>query len=164
MKCGVPGEYGLSECPVLLLEIPFMPPSSNNCYTTIWKKKMRVLTKEAAGFKKKVMAEVVPKYLAEISKLDRTVVYDITYRFYFERSDVMTKSFGDAKNGAKSPYKRMDLENRLKLISDVVSDAIGIDDSQFFAGLQEKRSCDGLGGIPQVHVFLRKRNHQEFGF
>ncbi len=143
-----------------------MPPSSNNCYKTIKAKghMMRVLTTEASTFKKRVLSEVVTKHLADITKLDKTAIYDVTYRFYFAVADVLTKSFGAAKNGAKSQYKRMDLENRLKLISDVISDGIGIDDSQFFAGHQEKRSCLGIGGLPQVHVFLRKRQLEEFGF
>lgn len=150
-------------CPVLLIEVPFVPPSSNNCYVTIWKKKMRVLTKDAQAFKKKVLTDVVPRYLPDIGKLDKKAIYQVSYRYFFDRDEVLTKTFG-AKNGAESPYKRMDLENRLKLMSDVLSKAIDIDDSQFFAGVQEKYSCTLVGGIPQVHIFLRKRELREFGF
>jgi hypothetical protein len=157
----------------MMLEIPFIPPSSNNCYVNVpvrgAKRKgpggptMRVLTKEAQAFKKRVLTDVVPRYLAEISLLDRLGVYSINYRFFFLVDDVMTKTYGK-QNGAESPYKRMDLENRLKLLSDTVSTAIGIDDSQFFAGAQGKYSCALVGGVPQVHVFLRKLELKEFGF
>jgi Holliday junction resolvase RusA-like endonuclease len=124
---------------------------------------MRVLSKEAQAFKKRVLTEIVPLYLSEITLLDKTAVYDIHYRIYFERDDVMTKTYGRQK-GAESQYKRMDLENRLKLLSDTISASIGIDDSQFFAARQEKMCCTMIGGVPQVHAFLRKRDLQEFGF
>jgi Holliday junction resolvase RusA-like endonuclease len=150
-------------CSTVLFEIPFMPPTSNHCYVTIWQKKMRVLSKEANAFKKRVLTEIVPTYLNEITLLDRYAIYDVHYRFFFERDDVMTKTYGE-KNGAESQYKKMDLENRLKLLSDVVSSSIGIDDSQFFAGHQEKLSCSLVGGTPQVHIFIRKRTLVEFGF
>lgn len=162
VKCG--DQDARTECPVLLLQIPFMPPSSNNCYVTVWKKKMRILSKEARAFKQRVLTDVVPRYLADISKLPKDSVYHVHYRIFFEREDVLTKTWGAEKNGAKSQYKKMDLENRLKLLSDVVSDALGIDDSQFFSGHQEKRSCAEVGDIPQVHIYVRRRYLQEYGF
>lgn len=125
---------------------------------------MRILTKEARAFKTRVLTDVVPRYLSEIGKLDKGGVYDITYRFFFDRDDVLTKTWGAAKNAAKSQYKKMDLENRLKLLSDVISDSLSIDDSQFFSGRQEKRNCQEVGGIPQVHIFIRRRQLEEFGF
>lgn len=147
----------------LLIVVPFIPPTANNCYKTIWARRMRVLTAEATAFKRRVAAEVVPKYLPQISALDRKAVYHIYYRFFFEKDNVMTKTFG-MKNGADSQYKKMDLENRLKLLTDVLATSIGIDDSQFFAGSQEKWSCDVVGGVPQVHAYIRKAELSEFGF
>lgn len=121
------------------------------------------MTKEAEAFKKRVLAEIVPSYLAEVFLLDKKAIYSVSYRFFFEKDAVLCSTFGK-KNGAENRYKKMDLENRLKLLSDVLSLSIGIDDSQFFAGAQEKYSCDMVGGIPQVHIFLQKRELSEFGF
>lgn len=146
-----------------MIQIPFMPPSSNNCYTMVWARRIRVMTAEAKAFKHRVITEIVPNYLPDISRLDKGAIYAVHYRIFFNRDDVLTKTYGK-KKGAESPYKKMDLENRLKLLSDVVSASIGIDDSQFFTGMQEKYSCEVVGGVPQVHIFIRKTSLQEYGF
>src|SRR5437773_1222596 len=99
----------------LKIIVPFLLPSSNSIYVTDWRRKMRFPTKEAKHFKARFAEEVVPNNLAIISSLDRSVPYSVIYQFYFPKDEVMTKTFG-MKNGAASMYKRMDTENRVKLV------------------------------------------------
>src|SRR3954469_12747413 len=79
-KCG--GSFADIEfpnCQVLKIVIPFLPPSSNNCYVTNWRKKIRFPTKEANAFKKKFSSEVVPGYLADLGLLDLNAIYGVHY-------------------------------------------------------------------------------------
>lgn len=62
---------------------------------------------------------------------------------------------------AKTRYKRIDLDNRIKFLQDCVSKAIGIpDDSQIFIGHQEKREDPDN---PRVEVRVTvERGHSRF--
>jgi Holliday junction resolvase RusA-like endonuclease len=145
----------------LRVDIPFLPPTSNHIYVTDWRRKMRFLTKEARAFQHRFSAEVVPRYLNLISLLDVVTTYSVAYHFYFERDDVLTKSFGQ-KDGAKSRYKKMDVENRIKLIADCFFKAIGIDDSQVFCEVSYKNVCRP-NMQPQVRIFLQRTDPGVFG-
>jgi len=146
--------------------IPFLPPSSNHCYVTDWRRKMRFPTKEAAAFKKKVIALVAQECQHKITpeKLDREGTYFIWYAFYFPKEELLNMTFGSGKKGAAATrYKRMDVENRLKLVTDAFATAIGIDDCQFFEGGHTKMCADLLGGQPQIRVFFTQADPRRFG-
>ncbi len=142
--------------------LPFLPPSSNNIYITNWQTKKRIPTKEAAAFKKKVISLVNSECLAEISQLRADDLLVIWYAFYFPREEILNTTFGQ-KNGAETRYKRMDVENRLKLVTDSIATAIGIDDCQFFEGGHTKLCADLVRGKPQTHVFLKRAEPGRFG-
>lgn len=137
----------------LQVTLPFFPPSSNHIYATNWGAKKRFLTKEANAFKTRVVAFIQAERLLEISRLDRGSLYRVWYVFYFPRDEVFNKTFGSGKKGAaETRYKRVDVENRLKLVADALATAIGIDDSQFWEGGHTKKVL--TSGEPRIDVFL----------
>lgn len=146
---------------MLHLVIPFLPPTSNRIYVNRRGGHGRFLSKEAEQFKKRFSLEVVPHYLPQISQLSAGELYRVGYVFYFPKDELINKGFAQGK--AQSRYKRMDVENRLKLISDSLSTALGVDDSLFFGTACDKRNCELVGGDPQVHIFLTTATPTEFG-
>ena len=134
------------------VSLPLFPPPSNNIYVT-GRKGIRFLSKEAKAFKAQVVSYIQANCLAAITQLDRTSLYRVWYSFYFLRDDVFNKTFGSGKkDAAESRYKRVDVENRLKLVADALATAIGIDDSQFWEGGHTKLvSSDNR---PRVDIFL----------
>jgi len=152
----------------LRLVIPFIPPTSNKIYLTDWRRKRRFRGPEAEAFINKFMQEVVPTYLPWISQLvgpeqDPSVIYSVFSDFYFTKWDVLNKTWGAAKNPAKTRYKKMDTGNRFKLMHDCVARALAIDDSHFFGIGGRKLVAETYGLAPQVHIFLTKQQPAVFG-
>lgn len=144
--------------------LPFLPPSSNHIYVTRRGGKGRFLSKEAETFKRQAISHIQSHCLAKITRLDREALYRVWYAFYFPLEELLNKTFGgDEKGSAKTRYKRMDVENRLKLVADALATAIGIDDCQFFEGGQTKLSASLMSGVPQVHIFLTIEDPRRFG-
>lgn len=144
--------------------LPFLPPSSNQIYVNGRGGKGRFLSKEAATFKRNAVSHIQSNCLAQITNLDRTAIYKVWYAFYFPLEEVINKTFGSGKKGAaETRYKRMDVENRLKLVADSLATAIGIDDCQFFEGGHTKLVATLVGGKPQIHVFLTSEDPKRFG-
>lgn len=142
-----------------------LPPSANNIRVINWKRKIQFLTEEAKKFRARFLSDFVPNNTALISMLDKDAVYEVFYTFYFPKDEVLNKTYGlGKKDSAKDRYKKMDAENRLKFLSDCLSEAIGIDDSHFFAGGYRKMCCDILPDrVPQIHIYLAPRSPTEFG-
>jgi len=150
--------------------VPFIPPSSNKIYITDWRRKTRFKSPEAKGFEQLFKSTVVPLYLPWISRMlgpeqDPNVIYAVMIDFYFPRSQVINKTFGDpkVKKPAKTRYKKMDTGNRLKLIYDCLADALQIDDSHFFQVGGRKLIAEGFNMEPQVHIFLHRENPKNLG-
>lgn len=141
--------------------VPFLPPTGNHIYVTNWRRKTRFLSKDAQTFKTRMGTCITQGYLAEISTLKRDAIYALWYVFYFSKDALINKGFATGK--AISRYKKMDVENRVKLVSDSFATAIGIDDCQFFHGGHSKMSADLVGGQEQIHIFLREANSTECG-
>lgn len=147
----------------LLLTIPSLPPSSNHIYVNA-RGKGRFLSKEAQKFKIDMISHIQANYLPQISRLDRDGLYRVWYAFYFQPEDILNMTFGKGKKGsAKTRYKKLDVENRLKLVSDALATAIGIDDCQFFEGGHTKLSNSLTSGVSQIHIFLTPEDPQRFG-
>ena len=144
--------------------LPFLPPSSNHIYVNARGGKGRFLSKEATTFKNRTISIIQQECMDKLIGLDTKAIYQVWYAFYFPKAELLNKSFGTGKKGAaETRYKRMDVENRLKLVADSLATAIGIDDCQFFEGGHTKL-CDSLvGGIPQVHIFLTPMDPKRFG-
>lgn len=148
----------------LSVVIPFLPPSSNHIYVNARGGKGRFLSKEAKKFKLDTISYIQTHYLPQISNLDREGLYRVWYIFYFLPEDILNTTYGNGlKNSAKTRYKKLDVENRLKLVSDALATAIGIDDCQFFEGGHSKMSASLNSGFPQLHIFLSLENPTRFG-
>src|SRR3990167_10612855 len=107
--------------------VPFLPPSGNTIYVTNWRAKKRFLSKEASTFKTRMIAHIQSECLAHIGKLNRVGLFGTWYVFYFDNEDLLNRTFGSGKkSAATSRYKKMDVENRIKLVSDALATAIGI--------------------------------------
>lgn len=143
--------------------IPYLPPSSNHIYVSN-RAGARFLSSDAKKFKLRTISHIQSNCLAKITRLDRGAVYRVWYAFYFPLEELINKTYGSGKQGAaESRYKRMDVENRLKLLADSLATAIGIDDCQFFEGGHTKLCASLVGGPPQIHVFLTSENPRRFG-
>jgi len=140
-------------CPIV---VPFLPPTGNHIRVVNWKRKMQFLTKEAHAFQRDFIDCVVrnPAVQTALPELDRSLPWEVCYFFYFPLEDLVNTTFGQ-KGGAKSRYKKMDSENRIKLVSDCLALALDIDDSQFFDGAHRKRSAAMVDGQPQIHIWMR---------
>lgn len=143
--------------------IPWLPPSSNHIYVNK-RGGGRFLSKEAASFKTRTVSHIQTNCMAQITRLDRSAIYQVWYAFFFPKDDLLNKTYGSGKKGsAETRYKRMDVENRLKLVADSLATAIGIDDCQFFEGGHTKLCNSLVGGTDQVQVFLTPMDPARFG-
>lgn len=140
----------------LRIVIPFIPPTSNNIYVTVWKRKQIVKSKEAVAFHSKFVSEVVPKYLPWLSRMSNAVetIYQVGTFFFLDQWDILNKGWFQTPRKAQTRYKKMDTGNRLKLIHDCLSDALGVDDSHFFSLAAQKLSAQEYGVEPQVHLYV----------
>ena len=104
-----------------------MPPTLNKSYINT--NKGRRLTTHAKKTKETI-TKVVALYLLKndinTSKLKNSKLF-LRVDFYFK--NVENKGW---PKKAKNRYKKNDISNRLKLLEDAVSDAVGIDDSNTF--------------------------------
>lgn len=132
-----------------------LPPSTNNLYQRRRGGQM-ALTDAAQRLRIRVKQAVVDR-LGQVMSFptDPELIYRFDMIAYFESlenpgwfeqygRDTFGRS-GESKHHkgerkAKTRYKRIDVDNRIKFLQDCVSKAIGIpDDSQIFVGHQEKR-------------------------
>jgi Holliday junction resolvase RusA-like endonuclease len=104
------------------------------------------LTEEASRFRENVKAEVV-RQLAQVARLPvgQEVVYRITLHAYFDQLEnpgwfkTLTKGPRKGERDAKSRYKALDIDNRIKFLQDCVVRSVGIpNDSQVFESHQIK--------------------------
>lgn len=140
----------------LHIVIPFIPPTSNHIYVTIWARKQIAKSKEANAFHSRFMSEVVPVYLPWISRMSNApeTIYRVSTYFYLDQWDVLNKGWFQTPKKAQTRYKKMDTGNRLKLIHDCLSDALGVDDSHFFSLAANKAPAQEYGIEPSVHLYV----------
>lgn len=118
---------------MIRLELPFMPPTSNNAYFNL-PRGGRKLTEQGREFLTRAKTHLVQKYPGQLKLFQKNKPFLLTFRFYFE--EVETKGFTEGK--AKNRYKTFDGGNRTKLLEDALKDAGGIDDSQTMTSLWQK--------------------------
>ena len=139
----------------LLIVYPELPASSNRLYFRGTR-----LTKEARTYAEKFSYYVVRQYLPQISMMNKKGVYALHLRFYMSNL-VNHTFFSDKKNRAETPYKRVDLSNRIKLLEDCVRDALSIDDCQTFAASQSKHHVPE--GQERVEILIQEIDPTQFG-
>ena len=94
--------------------------------------------------------------------IDQETVYQLDIILYFEKLENpgWFKVKRDGERGAKTRYKVIDYDNRIKFLQDSLSKAIGIpDDCQIFGGYQEKREDKNN---PRAEVTLRVRDRDYY--
>lgn len=142
----------------LFLTYNRLPPSSNRIYV-----KGRILTAEAREYGES-FSEHMRDYLPKFMDINPASLYGLHLRFFM--SNLLNETYGDMKlppsKQAKDRYKRIDLDNRIKLITDCVRDAISVDDSHFFSGSQEKHYVRNELE-ERVDIYVQEVRPQDFG-
>lgn len=134
---------------------PHLPPTSNKLYFRGTR-----LTGVARAYAEQFSYHIVREHLPQISQLNKKGVYALHLRFYM--SGLINETFFRTKGKkAASPYKRVDLSNRIKLIEDCIRDAIAIDDCQTFAASQEKYNVPE--GQERVEILVQEIDPTQFG-
>lgn len=116
----------------------------------------RKATPQLEQFKRDFIEAVVrdPRVQVMLPHLDRSLPYEVHFYFFFPLDEVITTTYGK-KGGAKSRYKKMDTDGRIKAVQDCLSLALDIDDSQFFDVGGHKRCNSLTGGQSQIQVWIR---------
>lgn len=128
-----------------------LPPSDNKLYTTF--RNRRILTKAGRQVKNQVkglIATAMAQYVFnDRAAPSKNVPYEMSITIYFDQ--IENKSWG--KNPKTTRYKKVDAQNRQKLIIDAVTDALGIDDSIIFS-LTIRKKCDP--NRPRIKVWINE--------
>ncbi len=124
------------------LELPLLPPSANNAYGNR-RGGGRYRTEELITFETESKLTLVQKFPREMQVLKRHKPYLIGVRFFFE----VLENIGFATGKTMNRYKRLDADNRVKFVLDILAEAGGIDDSQFTDLIIQKRQ-----GMPEHTV------------
>lgn len=136
-----------------------LPPSDNDIYTTIilrTGKKMfprRQLTTDARAYKTKVKQEVAGLFLTSADSFKKNVPYACLIKVFF--SKVYNKGWPKT---AKNRYKREDAQDRIKLATDAVTEAIDVDDSHHFLTVISKEEDKG---DPRIEITVREREPRD---
>lgn len=136
------------------LWVPHLPPSSNAIYVNLPGKGRRK-SEAAKVFQSRAMRVIQKEGRAALLRLTPDVPYELKVIVFFKK--VTIKSW-PAK--AKSRYEKIDVSNRIKLIEDTVSKAIGLDDCHNFRIILEKQ-CDPEN--PGLYVCLSEVGEDEVG-
>jgi Holliday junction resolvase RusA-like endonuclease len=133
------------------------PPSSNKIYF-----RGTTLTKPAVIFAENFAKHMMQNYGHALRPIRSEALYAVHLHFYFETVINATWNNPDLKPSkrAKERYKRFDLDNRIKLLTDCVRDFIDVDDSHFFAGAHEKHMDPA---DPRIEIFIQDVNPEDFG-
>jgi len=138
----------------LCIDLP-LPPSSNTIYANIkGGKGGRRLRKHAEAWKIDALTQLAqhPDFVTG-GEWDPNAPYLLALCFYFptlENKGWHERWKRDSRPGAKEPHKkgdrkaktrwkRIDLDNLLKLLGDTLNDSTGVDDSAIFERTEEKR-------------------------
>lgn len=143
----------------LHLVYPVLPPSANHIYI-----RGTVLKREAREYKAAFKQWAVQNHMHDISNFaaGSDLVYGLHLAFFFD--SLVNESYNDKtkppSRRAKTRYKRLDLDNRVKFLQDCIRDVIDVDDSRIFAASQEKHQ-DPIN--PRVEIVVQSVDPTLFG-
>lgn len=140
----------------MLVEYPYIPPSTNKIYRTN-RYGRRFLTSEGEAYKSYFKRFLIDNYFNQINNLNIHGIYSLEITLYMKEEDLVNKKFGKDKR-IKSAYKTLDADNRIKLIQDGLAEAIGIDDSRFFSTSSTKMISDEV----KVELNLIEQNIERY--
>jgi Holliday junction resolvase RusA-like endonuclease len=153
---GKVGKVGLDRKGRMSLKITLpLPPSDNAIYTTIILRRgksiipLRKLTTEARAYKTEVKQLIATLFLTSTVEFRENVQYTCLVRIYFRK----IYNLGWPQR-AKTRYKKEDAQDRIKLVTDAVSEVIGIDDSHHFLTVIQKR--EGKND-PRIELVVREQ-------
>lgn len=139
----------MSEVGIYFFGVP-LPPSSNHQYATIMRhgRPIRIPAKETKDYEKIFKAWLLSNKDAIKSARESIVEWkkplSISMVVAFKRERLVTRD---------GRLKRLDVTNRIKAIHDLMSDALGIDDSLFISCPTEKVVADNYE--EQVVICIR---------
>lgn len=154
----------------LQIIIPFLPPTSNHIYVNGRGGRGRFLSKEAEAWKNRFSQQVIAPYLMPIQDFCKTVdgdptsILEVWMTFYFAKEDILNTTYGTGKKSAAvTRYKKMDVQNRIKLVTDCLSKALAIDDSLNFREIHDKCCADMVEGDVGICIRLKRAQTLLFG-
>lgn len=165
------GGIGSVESDSLRLTYYKFPPSENSIRQIRWirvkggqaKARGITYTPEAEGYKREFREHVRQEFFVDVQKFRRAHktgdVYLLRLFFYFPHSKLINATFSQ-KGGAKTPYKKMDVGNRRKLLEDSISEAIDLDDSLFFGVEMYKILSED---DPRIEIIVDRESPSAFG-
>lgn len=136
-----------------------LPPSDNAIYTTIILRKgksiipLRKLTTEARAYKTGVKQLIATLFLTSTVEFHKNVQYACLVRVYFRK--VYNLGWPDK---AKTRYKKEDAQDRIKLVTDAVSEVIGVDDNHHFLTIIQKREDKN---DPRIELVVREQEPRD---
>lgn len=142
--------YGRRHIHLTFPDLP-TPPTTNHAYTTFRGK--RSLSKRGRSYKADLLSTVSKELLTcpqwpryREAYFNEGGEIHITLRWYHDiYNAAWTKNPGSKtdKGAMRSPYKRVDISDRLKLVEDALVEATGIDDDGHTRITLEKLPHDG---------------------
>lgn len=142
---------------MLSLFYPNTPPSLNSLYRTNPKTGVIYLVKEGKAFKEEFYKFGKENWLSHIHSFDTEAPYRVTYEFYFPREKVLNDKFGIDKR-IKSRYKKFDVDNLLKIVTDSLAYVFGFNDSHIISVKASKLISEKKG----VQITLEKCAEEDF--
>lgn len=140
------------------LTYPYIPPSINSSYK-VGKWGSFYKDKQSVAYKEEFICWAKDNWFEEINKFNASP-YDIFFLhidFYFKKIDIINEKYGTDKR-VKSPYKRLDLDNRIKVLQDCLSGVLGVDDSKIFS-----LSCNKMvDDEERLEIYLEKVNISDY--
>lgn len=137
MRDGLGYRRGLAYVKIVLP----LPPSDNHIYFNVtstkpggFKQHHRAPTAEAKKYKREVASDIASLALANNVEFKLNTPFLCILNIFFEEIE----NKGWVKGKADSRYKKVDTENRNKLLIDAITEAIGVDDHQLFFSIKIK--------------------------
>ena len=150
-----------------------MPPSDNKIYSNLPPRSVkgkggrtflvpggRMLTKEGKAFHQFVKDAIGELTLNSTLEFRQDVPYTLIVKVYFENVEnhLWFKKKRNGQRYAKSRYKKLDSTNRVKLVTDAVSEVIGVDDRHHFQTIIHKRED---ADNPRLQVVIREQEPRD---
>lgn len=143
----------------LTLIYPNIPPSLNSLYQTNRRTGVVYMVKEGKAFKEEFSKYAKENWISKIHSFNSDAIYKINFDFYFPEEEIINKEFGKDKR-IKNKYKKVDVDNRVKLLLDLVSSVFGFNDTQVFSFSAQKYMT--FGSDRATGVTIEEVNLEDF--
>jgi len=138
---------------MIRIEIPFLPPSTNNAYLQTMRGPKMLLPK-GRSYKNKAKTIIARTCREQLIGHKSNKPYLVLVRLFFER--VENKGW---PNKSKNRYKTFDATNRIKLLEDALVEGTGVDDSNNMVFIVSKE----VGTPERSDIFIWSLEEEECG-